>query len=267
MAIVIIFIVHWYLTIFIHSFFLHRYASHKQFTMSRGWEKFFYIMTWMTLGSNYLSAYGYGVMHRMHHAFADTKDDPHSPKFSKNVFEMMWQTRTRYNNINYQKIDIDEKFTSGAVQWHAFEKIADTWYSRLFYAFAIIALYAFLATAWWQWLLLPIHLVMAPIQGAIVNWFSHIFGYRNFELKNTSTNSLPFDFLLLGENYHNNHHKYGSRANFGGIRWHEIDITYQIIKVFNFLGIVKLKKPVTVNLKTTVPGPSLEVEEKVAKRV
>jgi stearoyl-CoA desaturase (Delta-9 desaturase) len=242
MGVVIFFVVQWYLCIFIHTFFLHRYASHKQFSMSRGWEKFFYILTWLFMGSNYLSAYGYGVMHRMHHAFADTEKDPHSPKYSPNLFKMMWDTKNIYNQINLKKITVDEKFTAGAVQWEAFEKFADSWYNRLFWSFFVIAIYAFFASAWWMWLLLPIHLIMAPVQGTLVNWFSHKIGYRNFEVKDTSTNSLPFDFLLLGENYHNNHHKHGGRANFGGVRWHEIDITYLVILGLDKLGIVQLAR-------------------------
>lgn len=198
-------------------------------------------MTWLSLGSNYLSAYGYGIMHRMHHAFADDKGDPHSPKHSKNLFQMMWQTRQIYNDINYDRIDVEDRFKSGAVQWKAFEKFADSWPNRLGWGVLIVAVYAMFATSWWLWLLLPVHLLMAPVQGAMVNWFSHKIGYRNFEVKDTSTNALPFDFLLLGENYHNNHHKFGGRANFG-VKWHEIDITYQIIRVFNRLGVVQLKR-------------------------
>ncbi|TVR82199.1 MAG: acyl-CoA desaturase [Chitinophagaceae bacterium] len=252
MIIILFFIINWYMCIFIHSFFLHRYASHKQFEMSRGWEKFFYVLTWLFMGSNYLSAYAYGIMHRMHHAFADTDQDPHSPKYSKNLFDMMWQTRTIYNDINYGRIEVDPKFSSGAVQWSAFEKFADSWPNRLGWAFAIIGIYAFFATSWWLWLLLPVHLVMGPVQGAMVNWFSHKIGYRNFKVKDTSTNSLPFDFLLLGENYHNNHHKFGGRANFGGVRWHEIDITYQIIKVLNKINVIKLKKSPKRDIKPEI---------------
>lgn len=44
----------------------------------------------------------------------------------------------------------------------------------------------------------------------------------------------------MGESYHNNHHKYGNRANFGGIRWHEIDPTYQIIRLLDKLNIVQI---------------------------
>ena len=44
---------------------------------------------------------------------------------------------------------------------------------------------------------------------------------------------------MMGESYHNNHHKYGSRPNFGGVRWHEIDPTYQIIKVLAKLKVIR----------------------------
>ena len=46
---------------------------------------------------------------------------------------------------------------------------------------------------------------------------------------------------MMGESYHNNHHARGSRPNFGGIRWHEIDPTYLIIVVLNKVGVIKLK--------------------------
>lgn len=90
---------------------------------------------------------------------------------------------------------------------------------------------------------------MSPIHGAIINWFAHKYGYRNFEVGDTSRNFLPTDVLMMGESYHNNHHKYGSRANFGGVRWHEIDPTYQVIKVLNALGIVKLAKQKEISIE------------------
>jgi len=48
------------------------------------------------------------------------------------------------------------------------------------------------------------------------------------------------DFLMMGESYHNNHHKNGNRANFGGIRWHEIDPTYLVIRVLDKIGVIRL---------------------------
>ena len=97
--------------------------------------------------------------------------------------------------------------------------------------------------------LLPVHFLMSPIHGAIINWFAHKYGYRNFPVGDTSRNFLPVDFLMMGESYHNNHHKYGSRANFGGIRWHEIDPTYIVIKVLDKLRIIRIVKQKEIKLE------------------
>jgi stearoyl-CoA desaturase (delta-9 desaturase) len=82
---------------------------------------------------------------------------------------------------------------------------------------------------------------MGPVHGTIINWFAHKYGYTNFKVNNTSRNLLPVDFLMLGESYHNNHHKFPSRINFGGIKWYEIDPVYPVIRLFDRLGVVKIK--------------------------
>ena len=81
---------------------------------------------------------------------------------------------------------------------------------------------------------------MGPVHGAIVNWCAHKYGHRNFEVKNTSKNFLYVDFLMLGEDYHNNHHKFPSSANFG-VKWYEIDPLYYIMLGLEFVGIIKIK--------------------------
>lgn len=247
-VILIFFVAHWYLSLFFQTFFLHRYAAHKSFTMSKSWEKVFFVLTWIFQGSNYLSAYGYGIMHRMHHAFADTPNDPHSPKYDESLFKMMWKTKTIYSGITSKTIKVDERFTRDVPEWEAFDKFARSWGSRLFWGAAYVAVYWAFAPVWWIWLLLPIHFLMSPVHGAIINWFAHKYGYTNFKVGDTSKNFLPVDFLMMGESYHNNHHKYGDRANFGGIRWHEIDPTYQVIKLFNKIGIIKMARNKEVHL-------------------
>lgn len=235
------FILHWYSSLFFQTFFLHRYASHQMFTMSPFWEKTFYVLTWLFQGSNYLSAYGYGIMHRMHHAFADTEKDPHSPTYDESLFKMMWKTKTIYSAINKEKVEVDKRFTDGAPQWKAFDRFARSWVSRVAWGAVYFAIYYVYADVWWLWLLLPVQFLLSPIHGAIINWFAHKYGYTNFEVKDTSKNFLPFDFLMMGESYHNNHHKHGNRANFGGFRWHEIDPTYVIIKLLAAFKIIRLK--------------------------
>jgi stearoyl-CoA desaturase (delta-9 desaturase) len=236
------FVAHWYLSLFFQTFFLHRYASHRAFTMNKTTEKIFFVLTWIFQGSNYLSPYGYGVMHRMHHAFADTENDPHSPKYDETIWNMMWKTKTIYSDIANKRLVPDGRFTEGVPQWEAFDKFARSWPSRLFWGAVYVSVYVLFAPNPWFWLLLPVHFLMSPIHGAIINWFAHKYGYRNFEVGDTSKNFLPVDFLMMGESYHNNHHKYGSRPNFGGVRWHELDPTYQIIKLLNFFKVIQVVK-------------------------
>ena len=82
--------------------------------------------------------------------------------------------------------------------------------------------------------------MMGPLHGAIVNWFGHWFGYRNFDRGDASRNTLPFDFVTMGELFQNNHHTYGARANFG-VRWFEIDPCWPVIKLFHKLGVLRLR--------------------------
>lgn len=240
MAILIFFVCHWYLSLFAQTFFLHRYAAHQMFTMNKFWEKVFYTLTWLFQGSSFLSPFAYGVMHRMHHAFADTENDPHSPKYSENLFSMMWSTKKIYNDILYDRADIDPKFKKGVPYWGFIEKIGDNWIGRVVWGTTYTLFYIKFATHWWEFLLLPIHYLMGPIHGAIINWFAHKYGYTNFKVNDTAKNLMPVDIFMFGEGYHNNHHKFGGRANFG-IKWHELDPAYPIILLLDALHIIKIK--------------------------
>src|SRR5437773_12060377 len=110
MAILVFFVVHWQLSVFFQTFFQHRYGAHKQFTMSKGWERFFHLCTYFSQGSSFLSARGYAILHRMHHAFSDTPKDPHSPENYSNVFVMMLSTKKRYDSFAYRREEPEARF-------------------------------------------------------------------------------------------------------------------------------------------------------------
>lgn len=239
MIILIFFISIWYLSLFSQTFFQHRYAAHGAFEMSKGWERFFFIVTYITQGSSYMSPRAYAVMHRLHHAHTDTPLDPHSPSNSSNMFLMMWHTRTVYQNVLHHKIDIEDKYTKNVPSWERLDRFANGTVSRLMWVALYILFFIVFATSPWQYLLLPIVVSMGAFHGAIVNWFAHKYGYINFKLKNTSMNLLFVDVLMLGESYHNNHHKHPSSINFGR-RWFEIDPVYYVIRLFSYLKIIKV---------------------------
>ncbi len=237
----------WYLSLFFQTFFQHRYAAHGAFEMSRGWEKVFYILTYIAQGSSYMSPRTYAIMHRMHHAYADTEKDPHSPSFSKNMIHMMWRTSSIYVKIFKKKILTEDRFTKNLIDWPKFDRWANSALSRITWAAVYITLFLLYAPSVWLYTLLPVVIVAGAFQGAIINWFAHKYGYINFKLSNTAQNLLFIDVLMLGECYHNNHHRHPSSINFGR-RWHEIDPVYLVIRFLAWLRIIRIRSKARLSM-------------------
>jgi len=240
MFIPVFFVLHWYLSLFMHSFFLHRYSAHQMFKLSKFWERFFYLLTYLLQGASFLNPRAYAILHRMHHEYSDTEKDPHSPMQHSSVFGMMWHTRNVYLRVNERRVEVEPQFEGGYPIWRSFDRIAESWYSRVFWIAAYTSIYYVFVEHWWMYALLPIHFIMGPAQGAIVNWCGHKYGYQNFDNHDHSKNTLAIDFLMLGELFQNNHHKFPNRPNFGS-RWFEFDPTYFFMKIFDRLGFAKLK--------------------------
>jgi stearoyl-CoA desaturase (delta-9 desaturase) len=238
-TIVIFFVAHWQLSVFFQTFYLHRYGAHRQFTMSRGWERFFHACTYVFQGSSFLSPRAYAILHRMHHAYSDTPKDPHSPLNYKNVVTMMLSTKKKYDDFAYRRVEPEARFEGGLPDWPLVDGLSQSWIGRACWASAYVLFYVRFATAPWMWCLLPAHFVMGPIHGAIVNWCGHKYGYRNFDNGDASRNTLAFDFLTAGELFQNNHHKFGMSPNFA-VRRFELDPTYQVMRVLQAVGIIDM---------------------------
>jgi len=241
MIILIFFLTHWFLSLFCQTFFLHRYGAHKMFTTSPFWEKFFYFLTFISQGSSFLNPRAYAILHRMHHAYSDTEKDPHSPHFFRDVWQMTMHTKEIYSNYANHKVEPEKAFRGNYPEWPALDKIGDMWIVRILFGALYVLFYIKFATAWWMFLLLPIHFFMGPIHGAIVNWCGHKYGYSNYDNADQSKNTLPIDIFLMGELMQNNHHKKPNSINFAQKKF-EIDPSYQIIKVLTFFRIIKLRK-------------------------
>ena len=240
--ILIFFGAHWTLSVFSQTFYLHRYGAHRMFRMSKGWERFFHLFTFVSQGPSFLNPRAYAILHREHHAFSDTERDPHSPQFSPNVFALMWKTKHRYDDYAYRRRAPEPRFEVGIPEWPAIDALSQRWSVRI----ALCAVYplfylAFAPSPIW-FALLPLHWLMGPIHGAIVNWGGLKYGYVSFDNGDQSKNSLPIEVLTLGELFQNNHHKFPASPNFAQA-WFELDPCYQVMRVFDAVGIIELGTP------------------------
>jgi stearoyl-CoA desaturase (delta-9 desaturase) len=151
----------------------------------------------------------------------------------------MNRTRDIYRDINAGRFPVEARFDGGYPSWPALDRFASRWLSSVTWGVLYLGFYFVFATAAWQFLLLPFHFFMGPVHGAIVNWFGHWLGYRNFDQSDDSKNTLVFDFLTMGELFQNNHHRHGSRPNFAA-KWFEVDPAYIAIALFAKLGILEI---------------------------
>src|SRR4029079_11166002 len=103
----------------------------RQFTMSKGWEKFFNILTAIAQNSRYLNPRGYAVLHRMHHAYSDTEKDPHTPVTYKNLvpglFKMMYRTKRIYHEIAYFEKAPEARFDGELPQSRSLTWMGQSW--------------------------------------------------------------------------------------------------------------------------------------------
>lgn len=245
MIILVFLFVHWYLAGFCQTFYLHRYASHRMFTMPVFWERFFYVLCLASQGIFCLPPRPYAVMHRMHHAYIDSEKDPHSPRFHKSPFHMAVHTAAQFIRLTLKPELGEARFDQDYPVWPAMDRLVSTRSFRTLWAFLSAAffiwIYRSLSAAPWQYLLLPVHFFVGPILGMIINWQGHKNGYRNFDTPNDSSNVFSWDIVMLGEGLHNNHHSHPRRMNFA-VRRDEWDPTYSVLKLFGALGILRFNE-------------------------
>lgn len=155
----------------------------------------------------------------------------------------MIKTKNIYLEFVKNKVEPEPAFQGNYPTWNLVDRIGDMWIVRGMFAAAYILFYIHFVPAGYEWayLFLPMHFFMGPLHGAIVNWCGHKYGYSNYENDDHSKNSLPIDFLLMGELMQNNHHKSPNRINFAK-RWFEFDPTYPIIRLLHTFRIIKIRK-------------------------
>jgi sn-2 palmitoyl-lipid 9-desaturase len=240
----------------------HRLLTHGSFSTFRP-VRWFYAFLGGVSGEG--SAMVWVANHRKHHAFSDQEGDPHSPRDGGLWAHMLWlfprHSREEVEaHVSRWAPDLAKDpgirfLHSTFLLWHILiggALLASGWYwfgpatgvSWLVWGVAVRMLYVFHVT-WF------------------VNSATHIWGYRNYETTDDSTNLWWVGLLAFGEGWHNNHHAYQRMARHGH-RWWEVDVTYWAILAMERLGLAwdvvheipRSGRPVSAAAAAAVAGPA-----------
>ena len=193
----------------------HRFLTHRSFDLAKPWEWLFSIFG--SLGCTG-SPLGWKAVHKDHHRYADTVRDPHSPIHGKLSVLMG----------SYQ-VDFD-KWAVRDLLNDPFHRFLHNYYHLILCVWGIV-LALFGIKAFILGFIAP-----AAIQiwvSNLSNYFNHApgYGYKNFKTSDDSRNVWWLAILAWGEGWHDLHHRFPWCAKFG-IRKHEYDVTYWMIRLF-----------------------------------
>ncbi len=234
----------YFVRMFAITAFYHRYFSHRTFKTSRPMQ-FLFALLGNTAGQR--GALWWAAHHRHHHKHSDDETDAHSP-VKRGFFwaHVGWITNPRNFPTNYSVIKDLAKYPE-LVWLNRFDQIAPL--SFLAFTFGLGAfLNAFwpgLETTGAQMMVWGFFVSTALLfHGTCsINSLSHIFGTQRYKTGDGSRNNFWLALITLGEGWHNNHHRFMTSTR-QGIFWWEIDITYYILKLMSFTGLIWDLRPV-----------------------
>ena len=166
------------------------------------------------------------LIHRAHHKYSDTDQDPHSAK------DVLKYVIGKYPTVSAKGM----------------RKLAESKFNKFMhrhYYLVILSYGAMWATLGPDYFCYGFvyPMVLTMIAGHLVNWYTHsdyVFNYRLTNTNDTSQNNTLIGLLTWGEGFHNTHHSRPGRANFSMTLW-EIDITFLFAKLLKKLNLVEIR--------------------------
>ena len=230
----LLFISTYLLNILYITVFYHRGITHNAVRLTPGTLKFVVLSgSWITG----IDPKAWACMHRMHHQYSDGMEDPHSP-WNSNIFGVATAQLHAYKRILVALHKKEEPFVSVVKDLH----FNTSWTNRhrvwwmpylLHLAIAVVigsVLHSFLpAIAYW------LGIMSHPLQGWLVNALAHRYGYQNYDNEDRSMNNTLVAWLVFGEGFQNNHHKFPASAKFSK-KWFEVDMGYGLCKMVEAFG-------------------------------
>lgn len=194
---------------------LHRYYTHKCFVFKYTWTR--YLATFCAILAGRGSILGWVYVHRVHHAYSDTENDPHSPVFKGHrvLFPHLVDYPEKINRglvkdlLNREQVNIDKYYMLYILSWIILLSLFG--FNMLYFVY-----------------ILPV--TMSKLLWNTFTYYSHMHGYRNYDTRDNSRNSILFNVLLFGEGMHNNHHYNASRSDWQD-HWYEFDVIGKLINL------------------------------------
>ena len=218
--------------------FYHRYFSHRSYRTSR-WAQFAFAVVGSSAAQR--GPLWWASIHRQHHRASDLENDPHSPVYRGLLHaHVRWFMSSRHYETNYRRVHDLARFPE-LVWLNRFDTAVPAalalavWLCGLALERRAPAL-GVTAAQFFIWGFVVSTLMVFHATSSI-NSFGHRFGSQRYATNDSSRNNPLLALLILGEGWHNNHHRYMSAAR-AGLTWWEIDPTYYALKVLSWLGII-----------------------------
>lgn len=228
----------------------HRYFAHRAFKTGRVMQFIFAFGGGTAAQKGMLWWSGH---HRHHHRHSDTPVDIHSPKRGFWWSHMGWIVCEKYEETPTQSIKDFAKYPELV------------WLDKHHLVPPVLLGLACYLLGGWSALFGGFFLSTAVLYHGtfVINSVTHVFGRRRYATSDTSKNSLLLALITLGEGWHNNHHYYQSTAN-QGFFWWEIDVSYYVLKVMSWFGLVwDLRTPSEKILRSNLEKPAAPASEPV----
>jgi stearoyl-CoA desaturase (delta-9 desaturase) len=235
----------------------HRFFTHRSFKTSKAVQGILIALGSMTAEGPLIFWVG---IHRKHHQFADALGDPHSPNLEKkgmlNKIKGFFHAHVGWmlsgkpaNYLQYVPDLLHDEFIFKVSGWY-------------FYWLGLGLLFPAVIEGLWEWSWLGfaqgflisglVRIFFTQNMSWSVNSVCHTIGNQGFSVPNWSRNNMVIGILALGEGWHNNHHAFPTSARHG-LTWWQLDFSYYIIKLLNFLGLAQ---------NIILPNP-MQVEKKI----
>ena len=234
-----VFVVAYVLNILTVSVGYHRGLAHGALTMHPR------LRSLVIKGGNWLTGLdpkAWVVMHRMHHAHSDTPLDPHSP-VNVGIIGIGQEQLRSYKRVIVGLIKKREEYTRFAkdldFDLNPLMRNNRWWLPYLVHAAIAVALG--LGVGWLLAAAYYFGIMSHPFQGGMVNSLGHAMGGRNFETSDNSRNNHLAAWLIFGEGFQNNHHRYPASAKFS-YQPAEVDLGYGICVLFECIGLVSIDR-------------------------